>query len=637
MIRFLIFTAIVLVTLSCSDRHPNKFSDPVLIQIADLQDRRSTDSLVQFLNSENEIYRREAALAFASIQDSSAAPALGNRLLEDKDPDVRKNAAFALGQSASYASINALIPALEDKDKAVIREVLEALGKSVKKNDVKILTNFSTNEPALTEGLAWAFYRLGIRGLADSLVINRQAEYLNSNYSLQTRLAAAHFFLRSKVEIAKWEDAIIRSAREDKSPEVRMASANAFRKMAEEKAWPALKDILKDEKDYRVRVNAVRACGGFPLNDIVFNALKDSSLYVRIAASEVILNGSEKKPFKRLEEEVKQAENLRVKANLYGALLRSVPYDSIVSEMIQLYATEDVYSKAHLINALGFAKDKNAEQAITFLAEELTDSEEFVIKSSSAQALVNVNKHVPNGQEGRFVEIYKNAILDGDPAVIGIIAGALSDPSLEYKQRIKDIGFLTIAKSRMTLPKDYESLQPLEEAIAYLQEKEKPMPLKNKFNHPINWKLGKSIRRDQKVLIKTTKGDVTLKLFIEEAPGSVINFVDLVQKKYFDGRFVHRVVPNFVIQTGCNRGDGFGSENYSIRSEFSTRRYKTGSVGMASAGKDTEGTQWFITHSTTPHLDGGYTLFAETVAGTTVIDKIEVGDQIISVTLIADK
>ena len=97
---------------------------------------------------------------------------------------------------------------------------------------------------------------------------------------------------------------------------------------------------------------------------------------------------------------------------------------------------------------------------------------------------------------------------------------------------------------------------------------------------------------------------------------------------YFDNKPIHRVVPNFVIQTGCHRGDGWGSEDYSIRSEFSLRRYKTGSVGMASAGKDTEGTQWFITYSPTPHLDGRYSIFAEVVEGLGVLEYLQVGDNI---------
>ncbi|HEY5823917.1 MAG TPA: peptidylprolyl isomerase, partial [Cyclobacteriaceae bacterium] len=475
------------------------------------------------------------------------------------------------------------------------------------------------------------------RSFADSIVVKKMATFLEPAHSFQTRLGAAHFFLRAKADVKKFEEEVIRSAKEDKAVEVRMASTNALRKMTEQKVIPVLADILKNEPDYRVRVNAVRACSLFPLNEIVFKALKDQSLSVQIAASEVILSGIEKTPFKRLDEDIPAVENIRVKANLYGALLRSIPYDSAVSEIIKLYATSDTSAKANLINALGYVKGKNVEDAISFLAEELADSQEFAIKSSAAQSLVSINKTVGADKENRFVEIYKNAILDGDAAVIGIVASALSDEALGYKERIKDFSFLTIAKGKLSLPKDYESLQPLEEAIAYFEGREKPTPPKNKFNHPINWELGKSIKKTQEVLIKTSKGDITLRLLVEETPGSVVNFVDLVNKKYFDGRFVHRVVPNFVIQTGCNRGDGFGSEDYSIRSEFSTRRYTRGSVGMASAGKDTEGTQWFITHSPTPHLEGGYTLFAETISGMDVVDSIEVGDQIISATLVEEK
>jgi cyclophilin family peptidyl-prolyl cis-trans isomerase len=144
----------------------------------------------------------------------------------------------------------------------------------------------------------------------------------------------------------------------------------------------------------------------------------------------------------------------------------------------------------------------------------------------------------------------------------------------------------------------------------------------------------KTIPADQKVKISTGKGEIIIRLLVEEAPGSVANFVQLVNAGYFNEKNFHRVVPNFVIQGGCNRGDGWGSEDYSIRSEFSMRRYKEGSMGMASAGKDTEGPQWFITHSPTPHLDGRYTIFAEVEKGMEVVRAMEVGDRIVKVELI---
>ena len=161
-----------------------------------------------------------------------------------------------------------------------------------------------------------------------------------------------------------------------------------------------------------------------------------------------------------------------------------------------------------------------------------------------------------------------------------------------------------------------------------------PPTLKNAYNHPIPWNDIKKTSHDQKAIIKTSKGNITIKLFVNEAPGSVANFILLASNKFYDNKYFHRVVPNFVVQGGCPRGDGFGSEDYSIRSEFSRRRYKTGSIGMASAGKDTEGTQWFITHSPTPHLDGRYTIFAEVESGMDIVHKLEVGDKILSIEVI---
>jgi cyclophilin family peptidyl-prolyl cis-trans isomerase len=177
----------------------------------------------------------------------------------------------------------------------------------------------------------------------------------------------------------------------------------------------------------------------------------------------------------------------------------------------------------------------------------------------------------------------------------------------------------------------------LEEAIAYFEKRKVKQSIQNEFNHPIDWDLLKSIPRNQVALIKTVRGNITIRLLVEEAPGSVANFVSLINKNYFDHKYFHRVVPNFVVQAGCARGDGWGSEDYSIRSEFSTRKYITGSVGMASAGKDTEGTQWFITHSPTPHLDGHYTIFAQVESGMDVVHRIEVGDEILDIELIPEK
>jgi cyclophilin family peptidyl-prolyl cis-trans isomerase len=100
----------------------------------------------------------------------------------------------------------------------------------------------------------------------------------------------------------------------------------------------------------------------------------------------------------------------------------------------------------------------------------------------------------------------------------------------------------------------------------------------------------------------------------------------LTAKGFFNGLQIHRVVPNFVVQDGDPRGDGEGGPGYSIRDELNERPFLRGTVGMALSGKDTGGSQFFITHSPQPHLDAKYTVFGRVVNGMDVVDRIQQGD-----------
>jgi cyclophilin family peptidyl-prolyl cis-trans isomerase len=140
---------------------------------------------------------------------------------------------------------------------------------------------------------------------------------------------------------------------------------------------------------------------------------------------------------------------------------------------------------------------------------------------------------------------------------------------------------------------------------------------------------GKAVR----ALVNTDKGTFSIELLAEEAPLNVDNFVQLAQKGYFDNVTFHRVVPNFVAQGGDPRGDGNGGPGYQIRCEINEVPYERGAVGMALSGKDTGGSQWFVTHSPQPHLDGGYTVFGRVISGMEVVDKIARGDRIRSISV----
>jgi cyclophilin family peptidyl-prolyl cis-trans isomerase len=134
--------------------------------------------------------------------------------------------------------------------------------------------------------------------------------------------------------------------------------------------------------------------------------------------------------------------------------------------------------------------------------------------------------------------------------------------------------------------------------------------------------------------IHTNKGTITLELFPQDAPLTVNNFITLARRGFYNNLTFHRVVPNFVIQGGDPRGDGEGGPGYQIRCEINERPYTRGAVGMALSGKDTGGSQFFITHSPQPHLDGGYTVFGQVTSGMEVVDKIVRGDMIKKVVII---
>jgi cyclophilin family peptidyl-prolyl cis-trans isomerase/HEAT repeat protein len=131
--------------------------------------------------------------------------------------------------------------------------------------------------------------------------------------------------------------------------------------------------------------------------------------------------------------------------------------------------------------------------------------------------------------------------------------------------------------------------------------------------------------------IETDKGTIEIELAVLDAPLTVENFVTLARKGYFNGLAVHRVVPDFVVQDGDPRGDGEGGPGYTIRDELNQRPYLRGTVGMALAGEDTGGSQFFITHSPQPHLDARYTVFGHVVNGMEVVDRIAPTDIVRSV------
>jgi cyclophilin family peptidyl-prolyl cis-trans isomerase/HEAT repeat protein len=631
-INRLIFFLVSIGSFGCDDKKPaiNKFDDPVLVKIADFQDKRSGDSLLRYFNSENARYRRDAILAFASIQDSNAVEAIGKALRQDQNIEVRKAAAYALGQTKCSASFKILDRALMHEN-AIVPEVAEALGKMAKDS-----LSFPLNK---TPGSTWAYYRFGINNKTGNAEILSILDYLDQAVDTTALKGAVHFLARTNAlnnaseNVASLAEKKLWKIIDHPDVEVRMAAVYALRKIKTDSSLNRVIQKVIDDVDYRVRVNAVRSLQAFPFDktkNTLFVALNDKQSNVYIAASEVIKQTIITSSWNDVILLAREHKNWRVQANLFEAVLSVTNNKEIAEEIQNIYAASaNPYQKAALIVAL-----QHSVMSFGFVANEMFKTDIPIIRTSAAEALVGINhnKNFDKNLTQRFADLYRQAIDAGDPAVVGITSMALADSTLGYRKVFQDLSFLYNARKKLSLPKNFEALQPLEAAIAYFENR--PIQkLVNNYSRPINWELVKRIPKNQSATIKTSKGNIVITLFVEEAPGSVSNFVELVNKKYFDHKIFHRVVPNFVVQAGCNRGDGWGSEDYSLRSEFTERKYKTGSVGMASAGKDTEGTQWFITHSPTPHLDGRYTIFAEVLDGMEVVHQLEVGDEILEVVL----
>lgn len=143
-----------------------------------------------------------------------------------------------------------------------------------------------------------------------------------------------------------------------------------------------------------------------------------------------------------------------------------------------------------------------------------------------------------------------------------------------------------------------------------------------------------------RAVFSTSKGDIRLDLFAEQTPVTVASFVNLVQRGYYDGLSFHRVIANFMIQGGCPQGTGTGDPGYKFEDEFDAelKHDRPGILSMANSGPGTNGSQFFITHGPTPHLDGKHSVWGQVVDSSdqSVVDQIAQGDTIESVTITGD-
>ena len=135
--------------------------------------------------------------------------------------------------------------------------------------------------------------------------------------------------------------------------------------------------------------------------------------------------------------------------------------------------------------------------------------------------------------------------------------------------------------------------------------------------------------------IETNKGTISVELFDDKTPKTFANFEKLVGDNFYDGLKFHRVIADFMIQTGCPKGDGTGGPGYNFEDEFHAdlKHDGPGILSMANAGPNTNGSQFFITHVATPWLDGKHSVFGRVIEGQDIVDAIEQGDVMEKITI----
>ncbi|UOR03979.1 peptidylprolyl isomerase [Hymenobacter aerilatus] len=626
---------------------PNKFAaDTTLRRIATLQDERRTPALLKYLESPNSRYREQAALAFASVQDKAATDAV-NTHLNDSEAAVRRAVAYALGQMADSTAEATLRQQIAAEPNAAVRaEVLEALGKCTSRAGLPALVRLPTSlvaDTATLVGQSWGLYRAALRGITSEPAVARLVQLLGQENPRSARVAAANALARTRgLDLTPYAASLVTSAQTDPSYAVRGAAALALGKASHAATVPALLATLaRRDADYRVRISALRAMNAamyVQVKEAAWAALTDANDQVAVTAAEFFLANASQESGTLFLEKANKLVQWRVRATLLAAALkqRSVEQaQAAIRQAVQARYTAagSPYEKGYLLKALG--EDPAAYEFVRQAT--FAPTQQLVVRTYGLEALVAMRQQAdfPEAQRASFALALRQAAETGDVALLGIAAEALRNPKLNLRPLLPDLGFLQKAQAKLVLPRDLEAWQSVQQTLDFLlKQPATPTPVARAASHPIDWAVVSSIPATQRVVVRTGKGVITLQLLVEEAPGSVASFVELIRQGFYDGKNFHRVVPNFVAQGGCPRGDGWGSTDYNIRSELANLRYGAGAVGLASAGKDTESCQWFITHAPTPHLDGRYTIFAQVVAGMDVVQRLEIGDTIERVELV---
>lgn len=621
-------------------------------KIYDLQVGFKVDSLEVYISHEQPSIRYAVAKAFASIKDSSHTH-LVFPLLMDSVSEVAAMAAYSIGQMGSSKAESPLIDAFRAGDTSgkynlLNSRILEAIGKCGSETSLNLLSTIQTYLPTdtlLLEGQCRGLYQFALRRMTTEEGTATMVNYLTSRgFPYSVRLIAANYLARAvEIDLSTFAYSISRMMESDRDPYIRMALALAAPKTRSERARQLLSTMALEDSDYRVRVNAIRGLElmrAENLNEILLEGMFDAHPSVSNAAASALIRNLDEHTASFLHEQENISRmNFRTKSAVLASALRNMPFyytvsaNNLSNRLKRLYASaSNNFEKEAWIFALS-----HDPLNLDFILNELTNSEDHYLSTNSLlhlENLLNISRQKPASNFNRTVVLRKiaealsAAFSSGDAGKVAVAADIVKRNLELLSPYFRDPAFFEEIMQKISIPAETETYNQLVFLFNELFDRELEFHLPEKTN-PIDWELYLRLPDTVRISIQLNTGEVKIAMAKEEHPGTIANFISLILDGYYDGKIIHRVVPNFVIQGGCPRGDGYGSADYTIRSELPPVYFdREGLIGMASAGNHTESLQWFITHSPTMHLDGRYTLFGEVYSGMEVVHLSMAGNKI---------
>jgi cyclophilin family peptidyl-prolyl cis-trans isomerase/HEAT repeat protein len=635
-----------------------------LTRILAAEDRRdlSGDVKVGLIDADRGV-RRRAALAAGRIGDPAAVPALVP-LLQDTEAEVRQMTAFALGLIGDPLAVDPLLLALKDPEPVVRARAAEALGQigdgragpalaqaviAPLPPKAPLVTVRGDDPASMTD--PWLEPRMGLFALARLKdVRNAQVALLSAGKPRFDWWAATWTAMR--LENAALRPVLIAGIAST-DPLSRAYAARGLGALKDAGDLDALLPLLRD-RDETVVVNTVRAVallGEARAVPPVSALLRSPSLTVRVEALKAL---AVLPPDRGLRERV-LAEVGSPEPWLRGAALQAlarIERDEFALVLSNLDPDPVWFVRSALAGALAIAGDEASQaRLLAMLKDEdvrvLPAVLEALRQARGPDAVDTLRRHLDHPDFAvRMAAADELAALKVSglaETLAGSLARARGD--VEMDARLSLVTLLGLQKDARSLALLREvaggdPARPVRErASRVLRDLGEtppppgPEPVSRPFLDyrealaPYEVTAGAQVFTPR-VFLTTKHGRIEIHLNVVEAPLMSATFLDLARRGFYDGLTFHRVVPGFVIQGGDPRGDGNGGPGFALRDELGERPYGRGVVGMALSGKDTGGSQLFITLAPAPHLDGRYTVFGWVASGLEVADKIRPGDVI---------